>query len=94
MWESGNSGPHRQLFGLLSVGGECVANELVLLGWLGWPVEVYGGLESNFGAVLQQANWPAKVVARVEILHMGGVKASKLASQGCGEGRNPTHERC
>ena len=73
-------------FGFLSVGGECMANKLALPGWLGWPVEVYGGLESNFGAVLQQANWPAEVVARVEILHVGGGKTSKLASQVCDEG--------
>ena len=71
-----------------------MANELALPGWLGWPVEVCGGLKSNSLAVLKQVSWPAKVVARVEILHMGGVKASKLASQGCGEGRNPTHWWC
>ena len=53
MWESRNSGPHRQLFGLLSVGGECVANELVLPGQLGWPVEVSGGLKSNFPAMVK-----------------------------------------
>ena len=63
-----------------------MANKLALPGWLGWPVEVYGGLESNFGAMVKQVSWPVKVVARVEILHMSGVKASKLASQGCGEG--------
>ena len=56
MSESRNSGPHRQLFGLLSVGGEFVANELALLGWLGWPVEVYGGLKSNSLAVLKQVS--------------------------------------
>ena len=71
-----------------------MANELALPGQLGWPVEVCGGLKSNSLAVLKQVSWPVKVVARVEILHMSGVKASKLASRGCGEGRNPTHEWC
>ena len=80
MSESRNSGPHRQLFGLLSVGGECVANELVLLGWLGWPVEVYGGLRSNFAAEVKQVSWPVKVVARAELQHMRPIKASLLVT--------------
>ena len=80
MSESRNSGPHRQLFGLLSVGGECMANELALPGWLGWPVEVCGGLKSNSLAVLKQVSWPAEVVARAELQHMRQIKASLLAT--------------
>ena len=71
-----------------------MANELALPGQLGWPVEVYGGLKSNFPAMLKQVSWPVKVVARVEILHMGGVKASKLASQSCAKSTNPKQANC
>ena len=57
-----------------------MANELVLPGQLGWPVEVYGGLRSNFAAEVKQVSWPAEVVARAELQHMRQIKASLLAT--------------